>query len=180
MAAWAGGASSDAAPDSASAIVVTINDFTVVSSDLTRRATIKPPGRAFLLALGDDSGFFAFRDRPREFLLVADPLQFVESFVESGSEPLARCERRRQVLHALDDPDRLVMHRTFGVAHVVGHSVEHGGEHRLEDRAGDVRADAAMYTDAEAEVPVPLSIKNDLVGLVENRCIAIGHRPGDP
>src|SRR3954465_928257 len=137
MTAWAGGASSDAAPDSATATVVTINDFTVVSSDLTRRATIKPPGCVFWLALGDDSGFLAFRDRPCEFLLVADPLQLVESFVESRSEPLARCERRRQVLHALDDADRLVVHRAFGVAHVVAHPVEHGGQHGLEDRAGD-------------------------------------------
>ena len=97
-----------------------------------------------------------------------------------GPSRLAGGERRGQVLHALDDPDGLVVHGAFGVAHVVGHPVEHGGQHRLEHRPGDIRADAAVHADAEAEVPVALSVHDDLVGLVEHRRVTVGHRPRDP
>ena len=44
-------------------------------------------------------------DRPREALLVADPLQLLQRLVEARAKPLAGGEGRRQVLHALDDAD---------------------------------------------------------------------------
>src|SRR6476620_203329 len=162
--AWAGGAASDAAAVSTAVAIASFIDFIVVPSSIpTRWLPIKPVDRWFWRVSVDYGRFLAFGDRPGQLLLVANSLQLFQRLVEARTQPLAGGERRRQVLHSLDDADGLGVLGALGVAYIVGHPVEHGGEHRLEDGAGDVGADAAMHADAEAEVPVAFSVEDDLV-----------------
>ena len=81
--------------------------------------------------------------------------------------------------HSLDHTDSFVMHRALGVAAVVRHPVEHRAEHRLEDGSSQIRPDAAMDAKAEPEVAIAFSVQDNLVGLREHRCVAVGHGPGD-
>src|SRR6266581_5268061 len=147
------------------------NSFSIVTS-----GTGRPAGSSIdNLSLGLPHG-----DRLGQPLLVADPLQGLDRLVEPGSEPGAGGEGGREVLHALDHADGLVMDRAGRVALVVGHPVEHGGDHALEHHPGHVRADAAVDAQPEAVVPVAGAGQVDLVGVVEYRRVAVGHRPGQP
>ncbi len=48
---------------------------------------IKPSGRTFRAGVSvDDGGFLALGDRPGEFLLDADPLQFLQRLVQARAE----------------------------------------------------------------------------------------------
>src|SRR5215207_1535907 len=115
MSAWAGGASTAAAAESAAASAVTFKGFTGVPPSISpRRLTIKSL-RSPELASIDDGRFLALRDRSGELLLVADPLELLECLVQAGAEARPRSERRRQLTHALDDADGLVVDGSFGV-----------------------------------------------------------------
>src|ERR671925_505415 len=76
-----------------------------------------------------DRGFgFADGDRFGQTLLVAGLLDGLDGLLQPGAEPGAGGEGGGEVLHAVDDGDALVVHRSRGVAPVVGHAVEHGGD----------------------------------------------------
>ena len=104
------------------------------------------------------------------------------SRVSSRPAPTLRPGREggRQLAHALDDADALVVDGAFGIAAVVGHPVQNRGQHRLEHRARHVRSDAAVHADAEAEVPVAFTVEYDAVRVGEHRGVAIGHGPRNP
>src|SRR5690606_27864481 len=91
-----------------------------------RPLSSQPPIPAFLTPGYVRAVLLGSRDGRREFLLVDLDLQLLERFVEAGAEALARCERRREVPHALDDADGVVVHRRLRIARVVGHPVENG------------------------------------------------------
>src|SRR5258707_13407783 len=64
----------------------------------------------------DDRGFLALGDGPGEFLFVADALQLLQGVVQAGADLAAGGEGGRQLAHALDDADRLVMDRAIRIA----------------------------------------------------------------
>ena len=99
-----------------------------------------PPSVAEVDAFVKDASPDAY-DCLVEQLLVHDHLHPGDRLVKAVTDPGAGGEARGQVLHALDDADRLVVLGPGGVADVIGHPVEHRCEHRLEDGARDVRTD---------------------------------------
>src|SRR5271166_3513729 len=117
----------------------------------------------------DYRGFLALGDGAGQLLLVADALQLLQGLVESRTDLGAGREGGRQLAHALDDADALVMHRAVRVAAVVGHPVEDRGQHGLEHRARHVRSHAAVHANAKAEVPVTFSVEDNLVRIGEHR-----------
>ena len=130
--------------------------------------------------LSDVGGALAGGDRLRQPLLVDQRLHPGDRLVEPVADPRAGGEGGGQVLHALDDADRLVVLGARGVADVVGHPVEHRDDHPLEHHAGHVGADAAVDAEAEAVVPVAGAGQVDLVGVGEDLGVAVGHRPRQP
>src|SRR5215472_14099254 len=62
--------------------------------------------------LADFGSLLAHGDRFGETLVVAQTLYLVDRLFESWAEALAGCERRGQVLHAVDDVRALVADRS--------------------------------------------------------------------
>src|SRR5262245_28510409 len=108
-----------------------------------------------LLALSSDLGVaLAHGDRFGQSLLIADALQFRQGFVESGAQPATGGEGGRQMPHALDDADGVVMYGVLRIAAIVRHPVEHREQHSLEHHARHIGTDAAVHAETETVVPI--------------------------
>src|SRR5215211_4974629 len=84
-------------------------------------------------------------------------------------------DRHRE--RAVRDADRLGSYEARMVDLVVGDPAQNGRQRDLDLAARQRRAEAAVGTDPERDVPVRLAVDEHLVGSVEDLLIAVARRP---